>query len=210
MVTSQSIWAMNTYLLMKLKSLTGSQLIYHYWAFLKRSIAMFSQSDFADGIISGLIKNDPDTPTQFQPGLVLNDHKNGRKALEFLVGNLTACRSFVIAVAFVTRSGVACLHQSLKDFGDRGGRGSILVSTYLNFSDPNAIKALSKFSGIDVSFVNEPNFHGKTYLFEHDNYAQIMIGSSNLTQNALVKIQRLICQFQFRENPDYMLRQKIN
>ena len=109
---------------------------------------MFSQSDFADGIISGLIKNDPDTPTQFQPGLVLNDHKNGRKALEFLVGNLTACRSFVIAVAFVTRSGVACLHQSLKDFGI-GRRGYRIY--HLNFSDPNAIKALSKFSGIDVS-----------------------------------------------------------
>ena len=148
---------------------------------------MFSQSDFADGVISGLIKNDPDTPTQFQPELVLNDHKNGRKALEFLVGNITKCHSFVIAVAFITRSGVACLHQSLKDFGDRGGQGKILVSTYLNFSDPNAIKALSNFSGIEVSFVNEPNFHGKTYLFEHDNYAQIMIGSSNLTQNALGK-----------------------
>ena len=107
---------------------------------------MFSQSDFADGIISGLIKNDDDTSTQFRPGLVLNDHKNGRKALEYLVGNIATCRSFVIAVAFVTRGGVACLHQSLKDFGDRGGQGKILVSTYLNFSDPNAIKALTKFS----------------------------------------------------------------
>ena len=43
------------------------------------------------------------------------------------------------------------------------------------------------FKGINVGFVREPNFHGKTYLFEHEDYAQIMIGSSNLTQNALGK-----------------------
>ena len=57
----------------------------------------------------------------------------------------------------------------------------------MNFSDPFAIKALSKFEGISVKFVNEPNFHGKTYLFEHKDYAQLMVGSSNLTQNALGK-----------------------
>ena len=148
---------------------------------------MFSQADFTDGIISGLIQHNPDASQLFQPKLVLNDSANGRKTLEFVLDNIRSCDSFVMAVAFVTRSGVACLHQTLKEFGQRGGRGQIMVSTYLNFSDPTAIKALSNFAGIDVSFVNEPNFHGKTYLFEHANYAQIMIGSSNLTQNALGK-----------------------
>jgi superfamily II DNA or RNA helicase/HKD family nuclease len=148
---------------------------------------MFSQADFADGIVSALIHLDPDASPQFQPRLVLNDYVNGRKTLEFILDNLRTCSSFKFAVAFVTRSGVACLHQSLKEFGERGGRGEILVSTYLNFSDPSAINALSNFPGVAVSFVNEPNFHGKTYLFEHDDYAQIMIGSSNLTQNALGK-----------------------
>lgn len=148
---------------------------------------MFSQADFADGIISGLVEHNPDAPQLFEPKLVLNDVANGRKTLEFVLDNIRSCESFVMAVAFVTRSGVACLHQTLKEFGQRGGSGKILVSTYLNFSDPTAIKALTKFTGIEVSFVNEPNFHGKTYLFEHANYAQIMIGSSNLTQNALGK-----------------------
>ena len=57
----------------------------------------------------------------------------------------------------------------------------------MNFSDPSAIERLSKFEGIEVKFVNSPNFHGKTYLFEHSKHAGIMIGSSNLTQNALGK-----------------------
>jgi len=148
---------------------------------------LFSQADFTDGIISGLIQDNPDASAQFQPRLVLNDYASGRKTLEFVLDNLRFCNSFALAVAFVTRSGVACLHQSLKEFGERAGTGEIMVSTYLNFSDPSAIKALSKFPGIKVSFVKEPRFHGKTYLFEHEEYAQIMIGSSNLTQNALGK-----------------------
>ena len=148
---------------------------------------MFSQSDFTDGILSGLIQQNPNAPPRFQPKLVLNDYKSGRKTLEFVLENIRTCDSFVLAVAFVTRSGIACIHQILREFVDRGGSGTILVSTYLNFSDPSAIKALSKFDGIQVSFVNEPNFHGKTYLFEHTDYAQLMIGSSNLTQNALGK-----------------------
>jgi superfamily II DNA or RNA helicase/HKD family nuclease len=148
---------------------------------------MFSHTDFVDGVSSGLVQLDPDASRRFQPSLVLNDYANGRKTLEFVLDNIRMCQTFRIAVAFVTRSGVACLHETLKEFGLRGGKGNILVSTYLNFSDPVAIKSLSHFDGISVSFVNQPNFHGKTYLFEHDEYAQLMIGSSNLTQNALGK-----------------------
>lgn len=148
---------------------------------------MFSQADFTDAIISGLVQLAPEASPQFQPQLVLNDYARGRKTLEFVLDNIRSCYSFKFAIAFVTRSGVACLHQSLKEFGERGGKGKILVSTYLNFSDPSAIKALSRFQGMDVNFINEPNFHGKTYLFEHGDYAQLMIGSSNLTQNALGK-----------------------
>ena len=148
---------------------------------------MFSQADFADGIISGLIEHNPDAPQQFEPQLILNDLQAGRKTLEYILDNIRLCHSFTMAVAFITRSGVACLHQTLKEFGQRGGKGKILVSTYLNFSDPAAIRALSEFEGLQVCFVTEPNFHGKTYLFEHAEYTQIMVGSSNLTQNALGK-----------------------
>lgn len=148
---------------------------------------MFSNDEFKDGLLSGLVNHDPDVSLAHQPQLVLNDFSSGRKTLEFVLDNINSCDSFVMAIAFVTRSGVACLHQALKDFGARGGTGEILVSTYLNFSDPQAIQVLSSFDGIKVSFVRAPNFHGKTYLFENKSYAQIMIGSSNLTQNALGK-----------------------
>ena len=148
---------------------------------------MSSQSNLLDGIISGLIEDDPDVSPQYQPKLILNDYLKGTKTLEYITNNISSCESFILAVAFVTRSGVACIHQTLKEFGARGGSGTILISTYLNFSDPSAIERLSKFEGIEVKFINSPNFHGKTYLFEHSKHAGIMIGSSNLTQNALGK-----------------------
>ena len=148
---------------------------------------MSSKSNLLDGIISGLIEDDPDVSPQYQPKLILNDYLKGTKTLEYVTNNISSCESFILAVAFVTRSGVACIHQTLKEFGARGGSGTILISTYLNFSDPSAIERLSKFEGIEVKFINSPNFHGKTYLFEHSKHAGIMIGSSNLTQNALGK-----------------------
>ncbi|MCH2218396.1 MAG: DUF3427 domain-containing protein [Flavobacteriales bacterium] len=148
---------------------------------------MSSKINLLDGIISGLVEDNPDVSPQYQPKLILNDYLKGTKTLEYITNNISSCESFILAVAFVTRSGVACIHQTLKEFGARGGSGTILVSTYLNFSDPTAIEKLSKFEGIEVKFVNSPNFHGKTYLFEHNKHADIMIGSSNLTQNALGK-----------------------
>lgn len=148
---------------------------------------MFSAEDLLSGARSGLIKFDPDVASVLHPQLVLNDLAKGEKVLEFVLENLSMCKRFRFAVAFVTRSGVACLHQTLKDFCSRGGSGEILVSSYLNFSDPHAIKALKNFPGIDVKFVAAPNFHGKTFLFDFDNFSRVLIGSSNLTQDALGK-----------------------
>ena len=148
---------------------------------------MFSILEFSDGIVSGFVNYKHNSSQSFKPRLVLNDPGNGQKVLGYILKNIETCDRFVMAVAFLTRSGLACLYQTLKEFGHRGGEGSILISTYLNFSDPTAIELLSKIKGISVFFVNAPNFHGKMYTFEHSEYSEIMIGSSNLTQNALGK-----------------------
>ena len=137
---------------------------------------MFSAEDLLAGAKSGLIKADPDVASVLHPQLILNNFARGEKVLGFVLENLAHCKSFRFAVAFVTRSGVACLHQTLKDFCSRGGRGEILVSNYLNFSDPHAIKTLKNFTGVDIKFVSAPNFHGKTYLFEFDNFSRVLIG----------------------------------
>jgi superfamily II DNA or RNA helicase/HKD family nuclease len=148
---------------------------------------MYSYENLLAATKSGFIKYNPDVARNFQPHLVLNDRATGQKTLEFILENIESCNSFIFSVAFVTRSGVACLHQTLKDFSERGGFGQILISRYLSFSDPHAIKLLQKYKNIEVKFVSAPNFHGKNYLFEFDDYARVLIGSSNLTQDALGK-----------------------
>ncbi len=146
---------------------------------------MFSYEKLLDGAKSGLIDSSTDSSKNFQPHLVLNDLSKGTKTLEYVLENLSNCIQFRFAVAFVTRSGVACLHQTLKELSARGGYGQILISRYLNFSDPHAINLLKSFKNIDVRFISSPNYHGKTFLFEFDKFSRVLIGSSNLTQDAL-------------------------
>ena len=135
---------------------------------------MYFPDEVIEGVYSGLIEHNPDASTYFQPKLVLNDSNRGRKILEFALENLEECTYF--------RCAVACIHQTLKEYVQRGGSGEVLVSKYLNFSDPEAIRTLASFQNITIRFINDINFYGKTYLFEYDQYSKVLIGSSNLTQ----------------------------
>ena len=113
-----------------------------------------------EGFYSGLIEYNHDASTCFLPQLVLNDTNCGGKILELVLGTLEECTYF--------RSTVACIHQTLKEYVQRGGSGEVLVSKYLNFSDPEAIRTLASFQNITIRFINDINFYGKTYLFEYD------------------------------------------
>ena len=57
------------------------------------------------------------------------------------------------------------LLQTLKELEERNVRGRILTTNYLNFSEPEALMRLSRFSNIDVRmyFVEEggAGFHTK-------------------------------------------------
>jgi HKD family nuclease len=55
---------------------------------------------------------DQNASSQFLPRLVMNDYSTGRKTLVFILDNLTTCETSRFAVAFLTRSGVACLQFS--------------------------------------------------------------------------------------------------
>jgi HKD family nuclease len=51
-------------------------------------------------------------------------------------------------VAFVTTSGVATIINKLKELENREIKGEILVSQYLNFTQPEALKKLAQFKNI--------------------------------------------------------------
>lgn len=148
---------------------------------------MFSFEELRNGVLSGLIEYSQDDKSGLSPALVLNDKTKGEKVLIQILRNLEHCTKFKFAVAFVTTGGEACIHQALKEATARGCTGEILVSRYLNFSDPIAIDRLRRFPGITVRFVEADDFHGKLYFFSFSNFSYLLVGSSNLTQAALGK-----------------------
>lgn len=119
--------------------------------------------------------------------LLTNNYKQGIKISHELVNQLNSCDSFCFSVAFINKSGLAVLKQSLINLKDRGIRGKIITSTYLGFNHPNVFKELLMFDNIEVRIFEdeEIDFHPKGYIFKHDTNFDIIVGSSNLTQSAL-------------------------
>lgn len=119
--------------------------------------------------------------------MLINDFDRGEKILTSLVVELTKCDEFMISVAFITSSGVTVLLNTLSDLEQRGVKGRIIASQYQNFTDPTALKRLLRFKNIELRIVTEDaaNMHTKGYIFRKDEEYSIIVGSSNLTQNAL-------------------------
>lgn len=99
------------------------------------------------------------------------------------------CKSFYFSIAFINFSGLQLILEELKNAQDRGIKGSVLTSTYLNFTQVSALKKLKSFENIDLKiFITDKmmrGFHTKVYIFEYEETYKIYIGSSNLTQSAL-------------------------
>ena len=118
--------------------------------------------------------------------LILNG--NNENVLQELSGSLIGCKRFYFNVAFVTYSGVQLLLEQLERVAKLGVKGKVVTSTYLNFTDPKAIRKIESFSNIETRiFITKKNlgFHPKAYIFEYHDYFKIIIGSANLTQSAL-------------------------
>ena len=84
------------------------------------------------------------------------------------------------------RSGIALIKSQLSDLMDKGIKGKILISPYLDFNDPVAMQELLKLENVEVRLTPESlQMHAKFYLFEHEGRQVLISGSSNLTHNAL-------------------------
>ncbi|NLK95284.1 MAG: DEAD/DEAH box helicase [Clostridiales bacterium] len=118
--------------------------------------------------------------------LIVNSQRGN--LLNELKESLSQCKSFYFSVAFINFSGLQLLLDSFKDLEERGIKGNIITSTYLNFTEPKALDKIRTFNNIDLKvFIadKEKGFHTKAYIFENDEEFKIIIGSSNITQRAL-------------------------
>ncbi|MFC7373476.1 DEAD/DEAH box helicase [Fictibacillus iocasae] len=122
----------------------------------------------------------------FEKKLIVNSDKEN--LLSELVKSMNECVSFYFSVAFVNYSGLQLLLDPLKEAGEKGTKGRIITSTYLNFTDPKALEKIREFENVELKvFVTdkEVGFHTKAYIFEYRDSYKVIIGSSNITQSAL-------------------------
>ncbi len=135
---------------------------------------------------------DKGIPSQqaFRPQLLVNDAAKQKKVLSSILSELDSLQnpeqdSFYFSVAFITTSGVQSIKQALIDLDKRGVKGKILASQYLNFTHPEALKQLLQFKNIELKIATQGDFHNKGYIFKKGQHYNVIIGSSNLTANAL-------------------------
>ena len=117
--------------------------------------------------------------------LIYNDPKNKIKVLNELNKCLNECDSFAFSVAFINGSGLSCINQEIFNLGERGIKGRLITSTYLDFNSPQIFRNLLKYKNMEVRIFKEKEFHPKGYLFTKGEERKIIIGSSNITGSAL-------------------------
>jgi superfamily II DNA or RNA helicase len=101
---------------------------------------------------------------------------------------LQECESFYFNVAFINFSGIQLLLDTFKLLENKKIKGKILTSTYLNFTQIEALEKIKEFKNIELKIYdsNSSNigFHSKSYIFEFRDDYKIIIGSSNITASA--------------------------
>ena len=143
------------------------------------------RDELSKSIETGFIDLSILSKEEYQPTLLLNNEAAGQKVLSHILGELNSCEEFRFSVAFLTKSGTAVLMNTFKELEERNIKGKILVSQYLNFTQPHALRDLLKFKNLDSRIVTNRNFHAKGYLFKKEEQFNLIVGSSNLTANAL-------------------------
>ena len=142
-------------------------------------------SKLEQSLKSGFINETLPSYAEYLPQLLVNDKNEGKKVLSSIIQELNNCEEFWFSVAFVTTNGVATLIETLISLEKKGIKGKILVSQYLNFTQPEALRRLLQFKCFEIKIDNENSFHSKGYLLKKNGVYNLIIGSSNLTSSAL-------------------------
>lgn len=141
--------------------------------------------EFFNNIKAGFIEKSIESSGEYIPRLLTNERSAGIKVLSSIIAELNSCQEFWFSVAFLTNGGLQSLLNTFKELQNQQIKGRILVSQYLNFTQPEALKRLLKFKNIELRINTNDNFHSKGYLFKKGEYYNLIIGSSNLTATAL-------------------------
>ncbi len=147
--------------------------------------------ELQSGLNTAFLNSAINSNLAYRSQFIYNDNKNGQKVFSAIEDELLRCDRFAISVAFITRGGITPLLQTLKELERRGVSGRILTTDYLSFSDPVALDTIAGLSNIELRMYQTERagngFHTKGYIFQKSEEYRFIIGSSNLTQDALTR-----------------------
>ena len=139
-----------------------------------------------EAILNGLYDKNENKGNEFiSPQLVSNDEQD--KIWFTLRQELMSCTSFTWAVAFISENMLVPFKVVMSELAKKGISGTLITGTYLGFNSPKVFRELMKIPNLKVHLSEEAGFHAKGYLFKHDDYQTILIGSANFTRGALLK-----------------------
>ena len=146
-------------------------------------------NELQNGLSAAYINGSVATNLAYKPAFVSNNPEEGKKVISSVEDELMRCDQFQISVAFITMGGVTPLLQTLKGLEEKGVKGQILTTNYLNFSEPRALEKLNGLKNITLKMYDVEaagnGFHTKGYIFKKEEIYRIIIGSSNMTSAAL-------------------------
>ncbi|MBU3659358.1 MAG: DUF3427 domain-containing protein [Flavobacteriales bacterium] len=140
-----------------------------------------------NSVTTGFVDDKFDSLLDYRPSILTNEPIINEKVLSTILDELRTCESFFLSVAFITSGGISSLFGTLLDLQIKGVKGKILVSEYLNFTEPEALRKILQLSNVELKIARNTDFHSKGFLFTHKSYYTIIIGSSNITHGALTK-----------------------
>ncbi len=144
-----------------------------------------NQEDIINGAKTAFIDEQFSSSTDFRPKLLYNNRNN--KVVNSIRDELKDCDEFIISSAFITYSGIVQLLEEFKQLEKNSIKGKILTTDYLYFTEPKALRKLQEFENLEIKLYSQEKegFHTKGYIFKKDNIYRGIVGSSNLTMNAL-------------------------
>ena len=144
-----------------------------------------NMDEIINGAKTAFIDESIDSSSDFRPKLLFNSHDT--KVINSIKDELRGCDEFLISTAFITMGGITPLLEDFKYLEDNNIKGKILTTDYLNFTQPKALRKLQEFTNIEIKLYSQEKegFHTKGYLFRKNDIYKGIVGSSNLTMNAL-------------------------
>ena len=141
--------------------------------------------EIINGARTAFIDETLSSSNDFRPKLLYNNKNN--KVVNSIRDELKNCDEFIISSAFITYSGIIQLLEEFKQLEKNNIKGKILTTDYLYFTEPKALRKLNEFENLEIKLYSQENegFHTKGYIFKKDDIYRGIVGSSNLTMNAL-------------------------